>query len=378
MDPRRRAADLIDRCQRIATTIYPLADHPGLRWAGSKVTGDTAEAAANLNAANRRLWARFDELRHWCDRLSDAPEDKVAALLATRIKLDSAGLPVRHGNRNVAGDIGLATLADQLTAEARQLLEAANEFDETCGRVADKVAAVTSLLSRIERDASTHGMSDNDDLVSLRDRVPPVVNEVLNDPLGQSTVPLNDIERQLRALAASIDRLKKLSTGHTEELAGLRGILAELVVAERDAAETCELAAAKIGKPAPPRLHARADDLARRIHAAEQLAAAHSWHVLLQQLNQLNAELDEALRDCHDRSRAATALLDRRSELRGRFAAYARKAARLRVIETETVEQALETAKHLLQLTPCDLPAATVALSHFQDAITAASAKETS
>lgn len=380
MAPSQRADDLIRRCQQIATTIYPLADHPGLRWSGGTVSGETAAVAAELKALNKHLWSRFDELRHWCDKISDAvgtSEDKVEALLATRVKLDPAGLPVRHGTRKVTSDIGLVALADQLMTEAEQLVAAANQFDTACGRVADQVAEVTSLLSRVEQDASDNGMSDNHDLVVLRDQVRPAVDALLNDPLGQSTHALESTRAGLESFAASIDRLKRLSTDHTEHLAGLRGMLTELVESEREATEACNLAAAKIGNPSPPRLHPKADDLAGRIAAAEQLATEHSWHVLLQQLDQLNTEIGQALRDSRDRVRSSQALLDRRSELRGRFAAYTRKAARLHVVETPHVERALLVAKHLLQVAPCDLPAATVALSTFQDAITAASTKET-
>ena len=174
MEPRERAASLIRRCQQIATSIYPLADHAGFRSGDGAVSGETADTAHELEGLNKRLWARFDELRHWCDKLAHSggrPDEEIEALLSTRVKLDDAGFPIRHGLRSARSHIGLASLADKLTVEAENLLSATNRFDAACGRIADKVVKVTSLLSQIERDASIHGMQDNHELVRLRDQV---------------------------------------------------------------------------------------------------------------------------------------------------------------------------------------------------------------
>lgn len=381
MEPRERAASLIRRCQQIATSIYPLADHAGFRSGDGAVSGETADTAHELEGLNKRLWARFDELRHWCDKLAHAggrPDEEIEALLSTRVKLDDAGFPIRHGLRSARSHIGLASLADKLTVEAENLLSATNRFDAACGRIADKVVKVTSLLSQIERDASIHGMQDNHELVRLRDQVRPVVDAALTDPLGQSDEPFDVLEAELTAFTGFINRLEALSTDYPERLAGLRGKVSELVTAERDETELFVLATAKIGNPTPSALVPLSADLSERVAAAEGLGAEGSWHVLLQQLDQLDGDIGQALRNSRDRARSSQALLDRRSELRGRFAAYARKAARVRVIENPNVERALQEAKHLLEVAPCDLPAATVALSTFQDAITIAATKETS
>ena len=224
MEPRERAASLIRRCQQIATSIYPLADHAGFRSGDGAVSGETADTAHELEGLNKRLWARFDELRHWCDKLAHAggrPDEEIEALLSTRVKLDDAGFPIRHGLRSARSHIGLASLADKLTVEAENLLSATNRFDAACGRIADKVVKVTSLLSQIERDASIHGMQDNHELVRLRDQVRPVVDAALTDPLGQSDEPFDVLEAELTAFTGFINRLEALSTDYPERLAGL-------------------------------------------------------------------------------------------------------------------------------------------------------------
>ena len=145
--------------------------------------------------------------------------------------------------------------------------------------------------------------------------------------------PFDVLEAELTAFTGFINRLEALSTDYPERLAGLRGKVSELVTAERDETELFVLATAKIGNPTPSALVPLSADLSERVAAAEGLGAEGSWHVLLQQLDQLDGDIGQALRNSRDRARSSQALLDRRSELRGRFAAYARKAARVRVIE---------------------------------------------
>jgi len=378
--PQHRASNLIARCQRIATTMYTLADHPGMRWgSGRSVTGATLNVARDLQARSDQTWARFNELRHWCDKLAEQSDpEALQPLLATRITLDAAGLPIRYGNRPSVSTIGLEELADGLHEQTTALLADTQELDTACGKVADQVAEVTSMLGAVELSAAEHGMAENHELVRLRDRIRPVVNAMLNDPLGSTADDLHALRGDLAIFADSIGRLERIRIDHPERLAELRGLVAELTEAERTTTDTCALAATKIANPVPRQLNPRAVALTNRVNAAQDLAASQNWHVLLQQLDQLKTETDQALRDSRDLAVTAQALLDRRSELRGRFAAYARKAARLGVIETAEVEQALGTARHLLQLAPCDLPAATRALSTFQETITMASTRENS
>lgn len=378
--PQHRASNLISRYQRIATTMYTLADHPGMRWAsGRSVTGATLDVARDLQTRNDQTWARFNELRHWCDKLSEQTDpEALQPLLATRIALDSAGLPIRYGNRADAAAIGLEELADGLHEQTTTLLSDIRELDSACGKVADQVAEVTSMLGAVELSAAEHGMAENHELVRLRDRIRPVVNAMLNDPLGSTGDEIQSLRGDLAIFADSIGRLERIRVDHPERLAELRGLVTELTDAERTTMDTCALAASKIANPVPRQLQPQAAALSDRVTAAQGLAANQNWHILLQQLDQLKTETTQALRASRDLAVTAQTLLDRRSELRGRFAAYARKAARLGVIETAEVEQALGRARHLLQLAPCDLPAATRALSTFQETITTASTREDS
>ncbi|RFU38686.1 hypothetical protein DZF91_26365, partial [Actinomadura logoneensis] len=65
----------------------------------------------------------------------------------------------------------------------------------------------------------------------------------------------------------------------------------------------------------------------------------------------------------------AAGLLERREELRGRLGAYRVKAARLGLAEDADLLTIHERARELLWTSPCDLRAATVALSGYQQAV---------
>src|SRR5262249_54872868 len=69
----------------------------------------------------------------------------------------------------------------------------------------------------------------------------------------------------------------------------------------------------------------------------------------------------------------AAALLGRRDELRGLLDAYRAKAARLGAAEDTELAARYRQASDLLWTAPCDLAAATAAVTHYQQAILALS-----
>jgi hypothetical protein len=65
------------------------------------------------------------------------------------------------------------------------------------------------------------------------------------------------------------------------------------------------------------------------------------------------------------------ALVARRDELRGLLGAYKAKAARLGAAENEDLAARYDQARELLWTAPCDLAAATAAVTGYQQAILA-------
>ena len=69
--------------------------------------------------------------------------------------------------------------------------------------------------------------------------------------------------------------------------------------------------------------------------------------------------------------RRAGALLDRREELRGLLDAYQARAARLGGAEDTDLDARYARARELLWTAPCDLSAATAAVTGYQQAVLA-------
>ncbi|GAA4898837.1 hypothetical protein LX16_0873 [Stackebrandtia albiflava] len=373
--PHERARELVRRCERIAVDLYALNDHPGLRWADRRpVTGHTAETLAGVRRRVDSAWIGFDALRRHCDTTwntvtadpQETDPEPVAALLDDPVRVEAAA-----GTR----DLPPADLATELEDAVRELVPECDRIDLRCGRVADRIDRLTSDMAAVEERAGRYDLTNDPDLAALRSSLRPALDAALEDPLAPHP-ELDPLAERLARVTATLSELDELRTTLPDRLRHIRDAVDALTEAERRALETCTLAVAKIGNPAPRRLRPVAAELAGRVPDTERLAAEHRWHELRPRLHRIETEISEAHARSRAREVAARALLDRRAELRGRFAAYARKGARIGVIETEPVAEAMQQARALLQSTPCDLPAATRALNRFQQAVTATAAKE--
>ncbi|MBV9381583.1 MAG: hypothetical protein JO242_13050, partial [Streptosporangiaceae bacterium] len=103
----------------------------------------------------------------------------------------------------------------------------------------------------------------------------------------------------------------------------------------------------------------------------EAPAAAGRWTRLSPELDRLDRELATARSTYMDTERAVVALLARRDELRGLLDAYKAKAARLGAAEDPALAARYDRARELLWSAPCDLEAASEAVTGYQQAILA-------
>jgi len=74
-------------------------------------------------------------------------------------------------------------------------------------------------------------------------------------------------------------------------------------------------------------------------------------------------------RQCREAEQAAAGLLGRRDELRGLLDAYRAKAGRLGGAEDTVLDASYRQAHDLLWTAPCDLVAATAAVTGYQQAV---------
>lgn len=150
-----------------------------------------------------------------------------------------------------------------------------------------------------------------------------------------------------------------------------------VAAAEARTAEAFRTVHDKIHEPGLPEPPAAAASLRAHLRQIAEIRRERRWA-------RLGAELDAAERGAAaalDRAghlfEAADGLLRRRTELRGRLSAYRAKAARLGLLEDGHAATLHEAAETLLYTSPCDLPAATVAVVAYQRALAGAGPEPT-
>ncbi|MGH8877234.1 MAG: hypothetical protein ACRD0P_07840 [Stackebrandtia sp.] len=378
---RRHAAEIIANYQRAASKMYTLDSHGGLRFLqGDRLSGETADQAAFVKRVSQSLWPRFDEVRRLCDRvpspttcetLSGEELHEVGDLLRDdAVELDSHKLPTHISSQPMARTTSLGQLAIEVEYDCMVLLSMCDEADSACGAVADAAAAITTELRAAEAAAAEHGMTANSTLARLRERHVSELDAALCDPItARREDKLTELSRQVTAFGQWLSELDAVRREFPDRLSRLRDSVDALAAAEDRAAQSCAVAEHKIAAPAPPRLVPAAESLARRVRDLETLASQADWHNLADQLTTVTEALSEAETAARRATDNADALVDRRTELRGRFSAYTRKAARVGVIEEPRVAASAQRTRELLWLAPCDLPSATRALNQFQQDI---------
>lgn len=182
------------------------------------------------------------------------------------------------------------------------------------------------------------------------------------------TARLDRLRARAVTAAARVNELARLRADAERRIDGVAATVAAAAAAWRDAVAARERTAAKIAASLPP---PAAVSLDSRLAALAPLKDAGRWARLAAELDAIAAEAAGA----RDRYRAAeqeaSALLSRRDELRGMLDAYQAKAAGLGGAEDAGLTARYERARDLLWTAPCDLAAASAAVTSYQQAILA-------
>jgi hypothetical protein len=384
----RALAGLGSAYDRIAVAMFALDSHPGLGYLrGGALAGTTRQVSQDVQELMTLLWARFSALRQQLELARDTraarsrPGDEelatltrvlrepVVALADDGFPLDGAGTPARR--------LTLDELARGLEAACAGLADQLAEVDAAVSAVAGRLAALTDALggAQAQSAALRTGEVGLDRLTADLDRVR---EQVLTDPIEVARGGAHGaaVEDRLGRLAADLDaagarlaELTKVRDEHPQRLARLRAAVDELAAAEVGAGRSCAVVRVKIVDPGLPDLPGAAARLRERLSGLEQLGREGRWVRLADELTDVEQAASDA-RSYADRLReAADGLLDRRTELRGRLAAYRAKAARLGFAEHLELSDRHRKAQDLLYTSPCDLPAATRAVLGYQQSL---------
>ncbi|WP_034483508.1 hypothetical protein [Actinomadura oligospora] len=382
-------ARLRDERDRISAGLLDLDGHPGRRMLdGAAMSGVSAELQARVADRMARLWLLFDryrgalaaaeELRARHARPKTPELTELTRLLDGRaVELEPEHVPLEK--RGLLGGPGPERLTLQATVRRMTGL-----YDEVTRDVAAVDAAWSALLPALEaaetrhREAAALAAALEASLAEvdgLGREVAEAGRVVRSDPLslagksGPDTSALTALAHRLGEVAARLREAMRLREGYAGRLANAESLISEVRRAHEAALRAYAEALEKIASPGLSEPSDLAGSLADRLAALRSLPATGRWDELAERL----ADLERAAADARARKQRerdlAAGLLERREELRGRLAAYRVKAARLGLAEDAELLRIHERARELLWTSPCDLRAATVALSGYQQAV---------
>ena len=358
--------------------------------AGATLTGVTKQRWDAASADLTALWETFTAYSAVVDRAAEilAGLRRSPGLQLTEISslLNDASVQLNHPSSALArGDLtssGVTTVS---------LAAAVRDMRRAFATVADVVRAAEAVWN----EAADKLQQVETDLASARQQASGVADETVTGALVAAETELAELRQVLNCdpLAlwqggrVDLTRLGRLqqrtaeAVARTRDLAALRedagrriAAVAAVVQAARDAWQDAmaarERAAAKIAAaalPTPPSVR----DLAARLASLDTLRTEGRWARLDSELDLAEKQATVVAKACRDSEQQATALLDRREELRGLLDAYRARAAKLGGAEDSDLDARYDRARDLPWTAPCDLPAAADAVTGYQQAVLA-------
>jgi hypothetical protein len=354
--------------------------------AGATLTGESKRRWDAASGDLAVLWQLFAEYSTVVDRAAEltgrirkpGPRlGEVSELLTGKAIWFEVASARNRRDLTAASDAAM-TVTETVTEMKRAYADVAdvvNAAESVWNEASDRLQQAGSQIEEAKRQ--TEGFDDGELKVAVQ-----AAEQDLAEIRDQLNVDPLALWRGGQLHAARFDQLKK-ATGavlsRVGELAQLRedadgkiASIAQAVTAARNAHQDAEAArqrsAVKIAVDKLPVLPDVAG-LADRLAALGRLKAAGRWTRLLSEIDVLGEQAAAAAHSCRDAEREAAGLLDRRNELRGLLDAYRARAAKLGGAEDENLETLHERARSLLWTAPCDLQAATSAVTSFQQAV---------
>ncbi|MFD3685287.1 hypothetical protein ACFWTE_10765 [Nocardiopsis sp. NPDC058631] len=371
---------------RITLNLADLDGHVGHQLLkGAALEGRTRERWEYADGHIHSLWTVYNAFHLVVDRVARLREAgggaAEQAALTALLNGPSVVLPAGEVPLNKRGllhaDEEPVTLADAVARmsaayeEATEVISAAEtawdalhprlgELDAMwyeIGTLSDMIELGEDEHEALRSDLAAVGTTVRNDPLSLVEngRVDTSSLERLRLVLERVRGELRDALRMRDSYTESVERLSSAIDDVEEATARTRGLRAQVV--------------AKVSSPAAVEVPDPVPSLRAGIGDMDSLRAKGLWRELGARLGELQRAVHEAVDDARDREGNLTGLLERRAELRGRLDAYRARAVRLELAENEHLSELHGRAHWELWRAPCDLRAATVALSAYLRAL---------
>lgn len=379
---------------RVSDAIVELTEYNAYKLLETApLSGVTAQRWQRVSAKIAALWDDFTAYQDVLNRAREIrgrrvkPRAEDLAAISRLVHGSSITLSTKAvalSERTLLGPSTIsetATLAETLNRMNTEYQLAADFIAQTETAWNNLFAAADPVQARLKRLGETARQigdrSVSTAVAGLIDSYAALRREVFADPLGLTapgtTFPgrLAEIDRQIGVVAEAASHQADLRADYergTEHLRQLVGRVDEVEAAQRDVAQTVR---DKILIENLPAFTTQAPALRARLAALDALRAQGQWGRLTSEAAILADALDAALAAATKVEKLMSGLLERREELRGRLQAYRVRAARKGAAENQSLEAYYQTARELLWTKPCDLAAATRALSVYQKAVLA-------
>jgi hypothetical protein len=378
----------------IANALLDLESHPGREFlASAGLTGETLRRWTAAQEAVAQLWQYHNHYRSVLTEARQVRERRnrpgtaelaeltglltgPAVVLASRdVPLEQRGLtgPTTLVSRTTLADLvasmntSYRTVADLVATAYAVLSGYAKPLDE----LANGLTAAEALVGELGLAESGHPVLTT--LGDLRIELDAVRETVFTDPLALAdradqvdTARIAAITTRLDSVRAVLDGLGSFRTEAVDRLRRAATDIDRVADAEAAAREAGETVRAKIAAAGLPTAADSVAALRAQLAELSELCANKRWMAAKDALTSLTAAIDDAIRRADTTTETATALVDRRAELRGRLDAYRAKTARLGFAEDAELTAGYQLARTLLWTAPCDLAAATRALAAYQ------------
>ncbi len=360
--------------------------------AGATLTGATKKRWDAVAADLTTLWETFgaytavvDKAAELLGRLRRSAGRELAEisslLYGTSVQLSRPSPALARGDLTGTGNTQVtlaAAVADmrRAFAAATAVVTAAeavwNEAADELQRIGDQLAAARQQIAGLDGDALGQALT-------LAETEHAQLRAVLTgDPLalwqgGQvDTTRIQRLRERTAEAVAAAGKLAALREDANARIAAAAAAVSAAADASRDATAAWDRAAAKIAVMAP-QAPPEAGPLTSRLAGLDALKTAGRWARLAAELDLIEKQAAATTDQCREVERRAGALLDRRDELRGLLDAYQARAARLGGAEDTELDTRYARARELLWTAPCDLSAATAAVTGYQQAVLALS-----
>ena len=379
---------------RVSDALVELTDYNSYKLLESApLSGATAQRWQRMSAKIAALWDDFTAYQDVLNRAKEIrgrrvkprPEDLAAITKLVRgdsitLSTKSVALSERTllGPSTISETATLAQTLNRMNTEYQLAADFIAQTEEAWNRLFAAADPVQARLKQLGETARGIGdRSVNTAVAGLIDSYSALRREVFADPLGLVAAGstfngrLAEIGRQIGVVAEAAAHQADLRADYdrgTEHLRQLVERVDQVEAAQRQVAQTVR---DKILIENLPAFTTQAPALRARLGALDALRTQGQWARLTTEAAILADALDAALAAATKVEQLMSGLLERREELRGRLQAYRVRAARKGAAESQPLEAYYQTARELLWTKPCDLAAATRALSVYQKAVLA-------